>query len=312
MSILISVVVCTYNRCDLLEQVMHTLISQTYQKELHEIIIIDNNSKDDTPNVSSQLIKNNLGTNIRYILETKQGLSHARNRGWKEAKGEYIAYIDDDCKAPEQWLEVASKIINQYSPGVFGGPYYAFYNSPKPEWFKDIYGSRTWGDEDRILTESELSGGNIFFKRVLLEETGGFNPELGMKKNRIGYGEETVLQKYIRASKPNESIYYDPSLYVYHLVRNDKMSLRWRFRQQFARGKALYYYSFAETGDFKIYNEFKIAIKSVIILMLKLAYLFLRNRKKYPHIQNYMYESVSLNMIKFGRFYEAINSKIKK
>ncbi len=178
--VLISVVVCTYNRCDLLEQVMKTLVIQTLSRDQFEIIVVDNNSKDGTSKVTDLFIVNNPETNIRYALETKQGLSHARNRGWKEAKGEYVSYIDDDCKAPGQWLEVAKQIIDQHFPTIFGGPYYAFYSSPKPNWFKDSYGSHTLGDQAHPMGLDEfVSGGNIFFQKSLLQKIGGFDPNLG-------------------------------------------------------------------------------------------------------------------------------------
>jgi len=142
------------------------------------------------------------------------------------------------AKAPEQWLEIAKQIIDQHSPAIFGGPYYAFYNSPKPKWFKDSYSSHTLGDQAHPLEFNEfVSGGNIFFRKSLLQEIGGFDPKLGMIGNKIAYGEETALQIYIRESMPYELIYYDPELYVYHLVRTEKMSLKWSFCQHFSHGR---------------------------------------------------------------------------
>lgn len=309
MSFMISVTVCTYNRCDLLEQIMQTLINQTLQKELYEIIIVDNNSKDNTSNIADQLIKNNPEINIRYIIETKQGLSHARNRGWKEAKGEYVAYIDDDCKASEQWLEVAKRIIDQHSPAIFGGPYYAYYNSAKPKWFKDSYGSHKLGDEAHLMDQNEfISGGNIFFRRSLLQKIGGFDPKLGMTGNKIGYGEETALQIYVRESMPNELIYYDPKLYVYHLVRPEKMSLKWRLHQSFSDGR----YSFLVFQTANEKSKYKSLIKllySVLPILCAIVRILFRDRKQYPYFENYIYERISPYIANFGKSYEQFIQK---
>ena len=114
----ISVVICTYNRAELLANSLQTLCEQTINKSDYEVLVVDNNSQDSTPNLTESFCR--YYPNIRYFLETRQGLSHARNRGWQEAKGLYVAYIDDDCKVPEQWLTIAMKIIDRIAPTAFG------------------------------------------------------------------------------------------------------------------------------------------------------------------------------------------------
>ena len=104
---LISVVVCTFNRADLLETSLEALDEQILESSEYEVIVVDNNSTDNTLNVVEELC--NRLTSLRYCFEPNQGLSHARNRGWREAMGEYVAYIDDDCKVPGQWLTRGEK-----------------------------------------------------------------------------------------------------------------------------------------------------------------------------------------------------------
>ena len=67
----------------------------------------------------------------------------------------------------------------------------------------------------------------MFCRRLLLEDMGGFDTNFGMSGEKIAYGEETALQISIRADMPEEVIYYDPRLYVFHLVREEKMTMRW-------------------------------------------------------------------------------------
>lgn len=304
---MISVVICTYNRCDLLKQVLQTLINQTFSSNSYEIIVIDNNSKDDTKDTVNYIISENLDKSINYILEVKQGLSHARNRGWKEAKGEYVAYIDDDCKAPEKWLEVAHQVIKDHSPGIFGGPYYAFYDTSKPKWFKDTYGSHELGDKAHKMESNEfVTGGNIFFKRTLLKKIGGFDPRLGMVGRKIAYAEETALQMYVRETISNELIYYDPQLYVYHLVRSEKMSLNWRKNHLISSGRSYYYITKFNEDDLKITRLTLRIIYSLLLIAYDIGKMPFRNKKRYPYFENYLYEYAFRHCADLGKYYEQI------
>ena len=111
----LSVIICTYNRVELLGKCVNSLMTQTARKENYEIIVIDNNSTDNTADLIRKI--KIINSNLRYVKEANQGLSYARNRGWKEAKGEYIAYIDDDCKADNNWCKhicpINSRFVNK-------------------------------------------------------------------------------------------------------------------------------------------------------------------------------------------------------
>lgn len=160
----LSVVVCTYNRAAMLSGALESLAQQTLDKGFYEIIVVDNNSTDNTRVLAEALSQRY--PNVRYCLEPQQDLSNARNRGWRLARGEYVAYTDDDCKTPEEWREVACDVIERVWPAVLGGSYLAFYNTPKPRWFKDSYGSHEEGSGARVLGKNEyLCGGNIYIRR---------------------------------------------------------------------------------------------------------------------------------------------------
>ncbi|MGD8380729.1 MAG: glycosyltransferase, partial [Syntrophobacterales bacterium] len=93
----ISVIVCTYNRAELLGGTLRTLCHQTLDTSEYEVIVVDNNSTDNTREVVDEFCRRS--SNVRYCFEPQQGLSHARNQGLQEAKGKYVAYIDDDARA---------------------------------------------------------------------------------------------------------------------------------------------------------------------------------------------------------------------
>jgi glycosyltransferase involved in cell wall biosynthesis len=304
---LISVVICTYNRAELLANALQTLCDQTTNKSHYEVLVVDNNSKDNTSAVTEDFSLRY--TNIKYYSEIQQGLSYARNRGWQEATGLYVAYIDDDCKVPTQWLRIAIEIIDQIAPAAFGGPYFPFYNSPKPYWWKDWYETFELSPEPRPLYRLEyLRGGNIFFRRKVLEDICGFNTVLGMSDKKLGYCEETELQKRIRKTMPNELIYYEPKLQVFHLVRPEKMTSSWVLNSSFACGR--HSYNVFQNKNPKVTRQIKLKLilKACATLLFFLTDILaggLRcDREQYPYLQNYLYENTVKYVGVLGEIYE--------
>jgi glycosyltransferase involved in cell wall biosynthesis len=308
----ISVIVCTYNRAALVRQVVETLCAQSADPSTYEIVVVDNNSSDQTREVVAEFQQKH--TNVRYVLEKQTGLSYARNRGWQEAHGEYIAYIDDDCKVPAHWLSLAQEIIREVRPAMFGGPFYAFYNAPRPFWFQDKYESKVVTEEPRPLIINEfLNGANLIIERNVLIQSGGFRADLGMKANTIAYGEETALQIHVREQFPDALIYYDPRLYVFHLVRPEKMTWSRIVRTRFANGR----YSWRVFDEGRRYS-----LKRVFFLLLRtlrnLVYLvgdaafgyWFSDRTRYPYIQNYWYEHSLVYLARLGENVEEFRLSI--
>ena len=152
---LISVVICTYNRADLARQAITSVLAQDFPQTEYELLIVDNNSTDHTGALAQEFCK--AYPNVRYIFESHVGLSAARDRGWQEAGGEYVGYIDDDCKVPASWLSAAAEVIEQVHPAAFGGPYYAFYNS-QTGLVQGRYGSHIPGTSARPLRSRRIPG----------------------------------------------------------------------------------------------------------------------------------------------------------
>jgi glucosyl-dolichyl phosphate glucuronosyltransferase len=296
---LISVVICTYNRATLLQMAVNSVLVQNINPEKYEILVIDNCSTDNTRSVIEQLIAHN--NQIRYIFEENQGLSYARNRGWREARGQYVAYLDDDAKVPPEWLRVAEEICLNIKPAVFGGPYYAFYNNSKPKWFKDDYGSSVHGYVARSLRNDEyVSGGNMFIRRDLLLQLDGFRSNLGMKGKKKGYGEETNFFIRLRSTIKDSVVFYDPKVFIYHLVRPEKFRLNHIISSSFVGGGQ--YYTVLEK------EYFPHILPTVLIILGLLLHIFksltwdilLRDQQEYPFPQNYIYECTSMLFFELG------------
>ena len=235
---IISVVICTYNQDKLLKSAINSIVAQTTDSKKYELIIVDNNSTDNTKHVAEEFIGKH--ENIFYTTETSQGLSFARNKGYKTAKSEYVAYMDDDAQANPDWIETAVKIIEEHRPDIFGGPIFPFYLYEKPKWFSDKFEIRKHFDKTGWLKKGKgnFSGSNIFFKRKVLEEFNGFNTELGMKGKKLAYGEETQLIE--KAQKSNKKLYYSLELKVQHNVPDYKTNRLFIVGSSLVSGKSGY------------------------------------------------------------------------
>lgn len=110
----VTIVVPVYNGEENIENCIKSLLNQKYPKENLEIIIVDNNSTDNT----AEIIKR---YPVKYLAEIKQGVCYARNRGLKEATGDLLAYTDSDCIADENWIAMLASNFKSSSIGGVGG-----------------------------------------------------------------------------------------------------------------------------------------------------------------------------------------------
>ena len=130
----ISVIICTYNKSEQLMQILKSLSEQDVSEMLlWEIIVIDNNSSDDT---FERVIdfRNSSSIPVRYVQEEKQGLSHARNRGITESKGRYVAFTDDDAIADERWVSSIYETFRDYKCDGVGGKIFLRPLKQLPKW----------------------------------------------------------------------------------------------------------------------------------------------------------------------------------
>jgi glycosyltransferase involved in cell wall biosynthesis len=290
---LISVVVCAYNRASLLKQALDSLFQQT------------DNTAELVSSYANRLPK------LSYFHEPMQGVSHARNRGWREAKGKYVAYLDSDGIAPVNWLEIAREIIDtEDSPHVFGGPYYPYYAHETPSWIRAKYGSMSHGSVPKTLGEREyLSGTNIFFRADVFNEVGGFETNLGMVGNSLGYGEETRLLLEARQRVNGLRVFYEPRMFVTHLMAAHKTDWSWILKRAFIDGRCYQRLKSMKQNQHWLRRPaslIAIGFWGTAFLVDALLVSLLRPRKTYPYWQNYVYEHSCRLLSRVGRSYEVI------
>jgi len=291
---LFSVVLCTYNRAELLLDCLQSLAAQTFNSAQYEVIIVNNNSTDNTQHVAEEFCGKY--ANCRVVIETEHGLSNARNRGIQEASGEYIAFIDDDARARENWLEIAARIIAEHKPDIFGGPIKPYFKHTPPNWYKPEYAVRGDMGETGWLKEGYISGTNIFFKKSLLVDYGCFDVELGMKGEYVGYHEETQL--VYRAFSEGKKVYFCKELIVDDLVPEYKTSLPYMICARYMNGY---------DGAHLLKSDFKPAdISRLVDLVNTTMEMFnyslrKRNIRNYRYPENYVIEEAVINFVEIGK-----------
>ena len=240
--ILLSVVIATFNSGLMTCKSLNALTSQTLSHGKFEIIVVDNNSTDDSLNQIKEFTKKY--DYISVYTETKQGVSNARNRGIEEASGEYILFLDGTKQAGENIIQlVMDHFLNQKpEPLSVGGRYVPRFEGKKPFWFDDSFEIRDWGDKQRFLNAEEARtgfvGGVCAFRKDLLLKVNGFNPNLGPSGNKARGGEEPDLYRKISElqSDNTETIFYDPDIKVYTRVPKERLTLRYRLQRGFGFG----------------------------------------------------------------------------
>lgn len=240
---MISIVVCTYNRAKFIRYCLDSLKKQTSPKSDFELVFVDNNSTDDTIRIYEDFLRENPELNCRYFLELKQGLSYARNRGIAEAKGEIIAFLDDDAIADPNYIAGLQKDFAKSPFGAGGGEIRPKWESAKPRWMgkflMPLVSVINLGRQQIEFPGNKYPiGANMFFKRSVLDDCGDFNTDLGrVGKNLMG-GEEKDI--FARVKKAGVRIGYFPSIAVQHIIPDDRTTPGFIRKQALGIGSSEY------------------------------------------------------------------------
>ncbi len=236
---IISVVICTFNNADSLAITLQQLSVQvTQHKENIEIILVDNNSPDHTKEIYSKFARE-ASIASSYFFEARQGLSHARNTGVANARGEYILFTDDDAEIPPHWLDAYLLQIEKSRPDCLYSRIHIIWDKDKPWWFLPEYtacfvgvdyGSRSLRVAD---IHKEFYGKNFCIKKSLILALGGFDPALGRNGAKLVAGEETLL--YRKMIEQKNHLLYFPDAPVGHRLK-DREYLAENIKKQFIDG----------------------------------------------------------------------------
>ena len=221
-----SVVICTYNRAKYLSQTIESVLKQTYPLSDFEIIVIDNNSTDNTQEILSDFKTN---FNLRYYKEINQGISYARNLGVSQAQGKYIVFIDDDETINPDFLGNLYQFIQQYPQAeLISEPVVPVFETEKPKWFSPytatlITGEYNKGKAIKIVGKKDYPGtGHATFKKELFLKYGGFNTNLGRCADSLMGAEDKDF--FLRLMNNGIDCYYVPTAVIYHHIPAKKLT----------------------------------------------------------------------------------------
>jgi len=249
-----TVIVCTYNRCQNLPSCLATLASQEGVQAIDwEVLVVDNNSSDDTPKTVERLSRE-LPIKVRYVREAQQGLNYARNRGVTGSQSTHFTFVDDDIHVSPQWLAALHQAFAQTDADAVGGRIHLDPSLELPQWIvpgseiAGFLGYQDFGDESfRMDGRSKYPfGGNMSFHRRVVERIGLFDPKLGRKgegrrRGELFKGAETDYFHRLAATA-GARIFYEPRAIVYHRVQPHQLQQRYFLTIHFNAGfqKALY------------------------------------------------------------------------
>ncbi len=235
----ISVVICTHDRCNDVVDAIDSVLSQDVAPDIFEVVVVDNASRDETETVIREKYAN--ASQLRYVREPTLGLSHARNAGIRESSGRYIAFLDDDAIADDQWL---LEIVSAFESGADGiacisGKVDPLWQAPRPVWLSDELAGYLsvvdWSPVPIVLRRDQwIAGANMAFLCDTLRAVGGFPAILGRRGHNLLSGEETFVRRRIEAN--GQRVYYVPAAVVHHKIPVTRLTKMWFRRRAYWQG----------------------------------------------------------------------------
>lgn len=258
----LSVIICTYNRAQNVADLLECLLTQEPLEDCSfEIIVVDNNSKDHTKGTIESYISKFQGR-LRYFFEPRQGKSFALNLGIRESRGAILAFTDDDCLVPGDYIAQVNRLFQEYGAIDFiGGKILPHWEQKQcPSWLAGLlldsteyelsdgrywrriffrgplaildYGEKPFRvDSTQKLYQSFLFyGPNMAIRKSALDKVGGFAAD------RVITQDTEICQRLVKSGMKG---LYAPNVKVYHRVQADRLTPEFYCQWYSNRGRFL-------------------------------------------------------------------------
>jgi glycosyltransferase involved in cell wall biosynthesis len=238
----ITVILCTYNRCQSLAKALDSAAGLTLPQSVDwEVLVVDNNSHDQTREVVEGFCRRYPGR-FRYLFEPQPGKSYALNAGIRDASGDILAFMDDDVILEPSWLQNLTLSLHDKQWAGAGGPILPLWASSPPRWLclESSYGQVPLvmferGSEAREFEEPPW-GTNMAYRKEMFEKYGGFRTDLGPSPGSEIRAEDTEFGS--RLLRAGERLRYEPLAVVRHPVTENRLQQSYFLDWHFARGRA--------------------------------------------------------------------------
>jgi glucosyl-dolichyl phosphate glucuronosyltransferase len=250
MAMQFSVVIATYNRSAILAHTLDSL-SGLVPNAPWEVIVVDNNSTDDTRAVVTRAAAS-YPCPLRYAFEREQGRSAALNCAFGLSTGDVIVTTDDDVRVEPDWLTRIQAAFERVGCDYIGGRVVPIWEEQPPEWFPrspgllwGVIALLDYGSQPARFDQRVPLGVNMAMRRSAIDRAGGFNNRVGRKAGTL-LGQE-VREWCQRAHALGLTGWYVPEVVVEHLIPRDRLKKAYFRRWFYWRGvsRAILY---AETG----------------------------------------------------------------
>jgi glycosyltransferase involved in cell wall biosynthesis len=231
----ISVVICTYNRAAYIRDAMESLYRQTLDRGSFEVIVVNNNSTDETEIVCKSFIESHNDAWFKYLNEPNQGASFARNTGAVEASSPLLCFMDDDAVADPDYLErIVAFFETHPDAGGLGGRIIPKYIPEEPKWMShfvsSLVGQFHYSDKPVVFAPGKYPlESNMVVRKDDFDTIGGFNVALPGVKGTLRIGGEGK-DLFLRLQSLGRQIYYDPRIRVQHVVETAKLNKEYMYR----------------------------------------------------------------------------------
>jgi len=240
----VTAILCTYNRCQVLADALEGVAASVLPPSVEwEVLVVDNNSRDQTRAVIEDFCNRYPGR-FRYLFESQPGKSYALNTGVREARGEILAFLDDDACVEPTWLgNLTAGLKNPEWAGA-GGRIVLGWPSSLPNWVsvagpyaRHPFPGFNQGDEVKELIGSPF-GANMAFRKEMFEKYGPFRSDLGPSPNTDipPLGEDIEFGHRLKLA--GERLRYEPSAIVHHPVAEDRISKKYFLDWWYDYGRA--------------------------------------------------------------------------
>jgi glycosyltransferase involved in cell wall biosynthesis len=245
-----SIIIATYNRAPDLADTLASL-ARLDCAESWEVVVVDNNSTDDTRAVVARA-QTAFPVPLIYAFEREQGRSAALNHGLTLARGAIIVTTDDDVRVEPDWLQQIARGLARLDCDYIGGRVVPLWGAAPPRWLP-AYSGALWavialldfGPQPIQFGKRVPLGVNMAFRREAIDRVGGFNVRIGRKAGTL-LGQE-VREWCLRARDAGLRGFYVPEMVVQHLIPAERLTKSYYRRWFQWRGisRAMLY---AETG----------------------------------------------------------------